>query len=115
MEEIAPVDKLMAQIADAYESLSRQHGVAMSFAPYWPRDPTMRRYRAPQQSQAASDYRQQAVAAGAQCRCTVAEGSAFAFCSLTSTICLCQALFIGLAYKLELNIEEIKDSDGNDD
>ncbi|MEC5162630.1 MULTISPECIES: MurR/RpiR family transcriptional regulator [unclassified Janthinobacterium] len=39
---------------------------------------------------------------------TVTEGSAFAFRSLTSTICLCQALFIALAYKLELDIEEIK-------
>ena len=37
---------------------------------------------------------------------TVAEGSAFAFRSLTSTICLCQALFIALACKLELHIEE---------
>lgn len=46
---------------------------------------------------------------------TVAEGSAFAFRSLTSTICLCQALFIALAYKLELNIEETKNLGGYDD
>ena len=37
---------------------------------------------------------------------TVREGSAFGFRSLTNTICLCQALFISLAYKLELNIEQ---------
>jgi len=45
----------------------------------------------------------------------VKEGSAFAFRSLTSTICLCQALFIALAYKLELNVEEAKDTGGYDD
>lgn len=37
---------------------------------------------------------------------TVKEGNAFGFRSLTNTICLCQALFISLAYKLELNIEQ---------
>jgi DNA-binding MurR/RpiR family transcriptional regulator len=36
---------------------------------------------------------------------SVTEGNAFAFRSLTSTMCLCQALFIGLAYRLELDIE----------
>ena len=36
----------------------------------------------------------------------VSEGSAFAFRALTSTICLCQALFVALAYKLELKVEE---------
>ncbi|KND60716.1 putative transcriptional regulator of the myo-inositol catabolic operon [Candidatus Burkholderia verschuerenii] len=43
------------------------------------------------------------------------EGSAFAFRSLTSTICLCQALFIALAYRLELNVEESKETGGYDD
>ena len=37
---------------------------------------------------------------------TVREGNAFGFRSLTNTMCLCQALFISLAYKLELNIEQ---------
>ena len=37
---------------------------------------------------------------------TVKEGNAFGFRSLTNTICLCQALFVSLAYKLELNIEQ---------
>jgi DNA-binding MurR/RpiR family transcriptional regulator len=36
----------------------------------------------------------------------VKEGNAFGFRSLTNTICLCQALFISLAYKLELNLDE---------
>ena len=43
------------------------------------------------------------------------EGSAFAFRSLTSTICLCQALFVALAYRLELNVEETKDRGDDDD
>jgi DNA-binding MurR/RpiR family transcriptional regulator len=37
---------------------------------------------------------------------TITEGSAFAFRSLTSTICLCQALFIALAYRLELDLKD---------
>jgi DNA-binding MurR/RpiR family transcriptional regulator len=40
---------------------------------------------------------------------TVREGNAFGFRSLTNTICLCQALFISLAYKLELNIEQTQE------
>ena len=55
------------------------------------------------------------LARGADALLTVTEGSAFAFRSLTSTICLCQALFIALAYKLELDIEEIKQPGEEDD
>lgn len=39
----------------------------------------------------------------------VKEGNAFGFRSLTNTMCLCQALFIALAYKLELNLEQTTD------
>jgi DNA-binding MurR/RpiR family transcriptional regulator len=39
------------------------------------------------------------------------EGSAFGFRSLTSTMCLCQALFIALAYRLELNLEEGREAE----
>lgn len=46
---------------------------------------------------------------------TVTEGSAFAFRSLTSTICLCQALFIALAYKLELDIKETQQPGAKND
>jgi DNA-binding MurR/RpiR family transcriptional regulator len=46
---------------------------------------------------------------------TVKEGTAFAFRSLTSTISLCQALFIALAYRLELVIEETRDAEAYDD
>ncbi len=39
----------------------------------------------------------------------VKEGNAFGFRSLTNTMCLCQALFISLAYRLELNLEQTAD------
>lgn len=45
----------------------------------------------------------------------VQEGSAFAFRALTSTICLCQALFVALAYELELHVEETRSSGAHDD
>jgi DNA-binding MurR/RpiR family transcriptional regulator len=47
---------------------------------------------------------------------TVTEGTAYAFRSLTSTISLCQALFVALAYKLELDLDAPKPgSDEEDD
>jgi DNA-binding MurR/RpiR family transcriptional regulator len=45
----------------------------------------------------------------------VSEGSAFAFRGLTSTICLCQSLFVALAYKLELQVEETSQRGGYDE
>lgn len=45
----------------------------------------------------------------------VVEGNAFAFRSLTSTICLCQALFIALAYRMEMGVEEAADAVDYDD
>lgn len=46
---------------------------------------------------------------------TVREGNAFAFRSLSSTFCLCQALFTTLAFRLELSLEEPDDKGGYDD
>lgn len=46
---------------------------------------------------------------------TVKEGSAFAFRSMSSTISLCQALFIALSYRMELVIEETRDVVSYDD
>jgi DNA-binding MurR/RpiR family transcriptional regulator len=42
------------------------------------------------------------------------EASAYAFRSLASTISLCQGLFIALAYRLELDLDEPKDPGGFD-
>ncbi|MFG7960896.1 MurR/RpiR family transcriptional regulator [Pseudomonas aeruginosa] len=40
----------------------------------------------------------------------VNEGSAFAFRSLSATLCLCQAMFLALAYRLEMKVEEIQEN-----
>ncbi len=45
----------------------------------------------------------------------VNEGSSFAFRSLSATLCLCQALFIAVAYRLELKVDEIHEQLGFDD
>ena len=58
-----------------------------------------------------SDSSMAPMAAKADAVLTVVEGNAFAFRSLTSTISLCQALFAALAYKLELDLSETRDTD----
>ncbi|VXC30439.1 Transcriptional regulator, RpiR family [Pseudomonas sp. 8Z] len=45
----------------------------------------------------------------------VNEGSAFAFRSLSATLCLCQALFLALGYRLELKMDEIQLPQDDDD
>jgi DNA-binding MurR/RpiR family transcriptional regulator len=45
----------------------------------------------------------------------VNEGSSFAFRSLSATLCLCQALFIAVAYRLELKVDEIHEQVGFED
>lgn len=45
----------------------------------------------------------------------VNEGSALAFRSLSATLCLCQALFVAVAYRLGLNVDEIHEQAGFDD
>ncbi len=91
--------------------------VAISFTPYGKETQTC--VRAAHQHKAKAliitDSQLSPLARFATALLTVKEGTAFAFRSLTSTICICQALFIALAYKLELNIEETKDSGGYDD
>lgn len=45
----------------------------------------------------------------------VNEGSAFAFRSLSATLCLCQALFLAVGYRLELKMDEIQLAQDDDD
>ncbi|WP_263262925.1 MurR/RpiR family transcriptional regulator [Pseudomonas sp. RIT-PI-S] len=45
----------------------------------------------------------------------VNEGSAFAFRSLSATLCLCQALFLALAYRLELKMDQIQPAQDDED
>ncbi|MDR5779874.1 MurR/RpiR family transcriptional regulator [Caballeronia sp. LZ065] len=91
--------------------------IAISFAPYGKE--TQYCVRAAQHHGAKTlvitDSQLSPLARHASASLFVKEGSAFAFRSLTSTICLCQALFIALAYRLELNVEESKETSGYDD
>ncbi|OBV39775.1 MurR/RpiR family transcriptional regulator [Janthinobacterium psychrotolerans] len=83
--------------------------IAISFAPYGKE--TLQCARLAQDNGAKvlviTDSKLAPLARAADALLTVTEGSAFAFRSLTSTICLCQALFIALAYRLESDIKEI--------
>ncbi|MGH8779255.1 MurR/RpiR family transcriptional regulator [Paraburkholderia sp.] len=91
--------------------------IAISFAPYGKETQYCLRVAHHHQAKTLviTDSQLSPLARYATTQLYVKEGSAFAFRSLTSTICLCQALFIALAYKLELNVEESKDTGGYDD
>ena len=56
-----------------------------------------------------TDNRLSALAKQARVVLAVKESSVFAFRSLTNTVSLCQALFIALALRLEITIEETRD------
>jgi len=91
--------------------------IAISFAPYGKETQYCLRVAHHHQAKTLviTDSQLSPLARYATTQLYVKEGSAFAFRSLTSTICLCQALFIALAYKLELNVEESKETGGYDD
>jgi DNA-binding MurR/RpiR family transcriptional regulator len=91
--------------------------IAISFTPYGRETQACVReaVRRHARTVVITDSRLSPLARDAHALLTVKEGSAFAFRSLTSTICLCQALFVALAYRLELSVEETKDrGDDND-
>lgn len=83
--------------------------IAISFAPYGKE--TLECARMAHDNGAKTlvitDSKLAPLARSADALLTVTEGSAFAFRSLTGTICLCQALFIALAYRMEIDIEEV--------
>jgi DNA-binding MurR/RpiR family transcriptional regulator len=85
--------------------------VAISFTPYGEETRACVRHAHRRQAKnvVLTDSRLAPLARYADALLTVKEGSAFAFRSLTSTICLAQALFVALAYRLELNVEETRD------
>ncbi|QRX82987.1 MurR/RpiR family transcriptional regulator [Glaciimonas sp. PAMC28666] len=91
--------------------------IAISFTPYGKE--TQACVRLAQHHQAKTlvitDSQLSPLAKHATVALTVKEGSAFAFRSLTNAMCLCQALFIALAYRLELNVEEVNVIEGYDD
>jgi DNA-binding MurR/RpiR family transcriptional regulator len=91
--------------------------IAISFAPYGKETQYCARIARLHQARllVITDSKLSPLARDADARLTVAEGSAFAFRSLASAICLCQALFIALAYRLELDLDESRDQGGYDD
>ena len=56
-----------------------------------------------------TDSRLSALAKAARVVLAVKESNVFAFRSLTNTMALCQALFVALAYRTEIKIEETKE------
>lgn len=97
----------------------RKHDVvvAISFTPYGNETRYCARLAHQRHAKAVvmTDSRLSPLARHADALLVVREGSAFAFRSLTSTLCLCQALFIALAYRLELNLEQTSDPGAYDD
>ncbi|MFJ2986736.1 MurR/RpiR family transcriptional regulator [Collimonas sp. NPDC087041] len=91
--------------------------IAISFTPYGKETQACVRLAHHHQAKSLviTDSQLSPLARHASVLLTVKEGSAFAFRSLTNAMCLCQALFIALAYRLELNVEETTPMDGYDE
>ena len=91
--------------------------IAISFTPYGKE--TQHCLRIAQHHQAKTliitDSNLSPLAKRANAVLLVNEGSSFAFRSLSATLCLCQALFIAVAYRLELKVDEISEQAGFDD
>ncbi len=64
---------------------------------------------------AITDSAMSPLAAGASATLLVKEASAFSFRSLTNTMCLCQGLFIALASRLELDLDQQPQDQGAPD
>jgi DNA-binding MurR/RpiR family transcriptional regulator len=82
--------------------------VAISFTPYGRETLACVRHAQKRGAKAVvmTDSRLAPLARGASALLVVREGGAFAFRSLTNALCLAQALFVALAYRLELDVEE---------
>ncbi|NKI69519.1 SIS domain-containing protein [Collimonas pratensis] len=91
--------------------------IAISFTPYGKETQACVRLAHHHQAKSLviTDSQLSPLARHASVLLTVKEGSAFAFRSLNNAMCLCQALFIALAYRLELNVEETGAIEGYDE
>lgn len=91
--------------------------IAISFTPYAKETQHCLRYARQQQANTLvlTDSHLSPLARNANSLLLVNEGSALAFRSLSATLCLCQALFVAVAYRLELNVDEIHEQAGFDD
>ncbi|WP_085586362.1 MULTISPECIES: MurR/RpiR family transcriptional regulator [unclassified Pseudomonas] len=91
--------------------------VAISYTPY--AKETQHCLRLARQQQAntlvITDSHLSPLTKGAGAVLLVNEGRSFAFRSLSATLCLCQALFIALAYRLGLKVEEMQEQVGFED
>jgi len=90
--------------------------IAISFTPYAKETQHCLRYARQQQASTLilTDSHLSPLAKNANSLLLVNEGSALAFRSLSATLCLCQALFVAVAYRLELNVDEIHEQAGFD-
>ena len=91
--------------------------IAISFTPYAKETQHCLRYARQQQANTLilTDSHLSPLSKNANSLLLVNEGSALAFRSLSATLCLCQALFVAVAYRLELNVDEIHEQAGFDD
>ncbi len=82
--------------------------IAISFTPYGKETQACVRHarRSGAKVLVLTDSRMAPLARHAHALLLVHEGSAFAFRSLTNTLCIGQALFVALAYRLESSVEE---------
>jgi len=91
--------------------------IAISFVPYAKETQHCLRFARQQQANTLilTDSHLSPLAKLADSVLLINEGSALAFRSLSATLCLCQALFVAVAYRLELNVDEIHEQAGFDD
>jgi DNA-binding MurR/RpiR family transcriptional regulator len=112
------IDGVGGMVHEQVRSIGRDDViVAISFAPYGKETLACVRHAEKRGARAVvmTDSRLAPLARGANALLVVREGSAFAFRSLTSALCLAQALFVALAYRLELDVEEMTHRGDYDD
>lgn len=83
--------------------------IGISFSPYGQETQQCVQYARHKQAKSLiiTDNQLAPLAKDATALLMVNEGSAFAFRSLSATLCLCQALFLGLASRMELNPDDM--------
>ena len=103
------VDGTGGMVMEQVRSIGKQDAiVAISFTPYGKETLACVRHAHRRGAKAIvlTDSRMSPLARVADALLVVPEGSAFAFRSLTNTLCIGQALFVALAYRLESSVEE---------
>ena len=103
------VDGIGGMVHEQMRSIGRDDViVAISFTPYGRETLACVRHaqKCGAKSVVMTDSRLAPLARGASALLVVREGGAFAFRSLTNALSLAQALFVALAYRLELDVEE---------